>query len=128
MIKSRSGHKITFDDDKNQIVIEDGTGKGKITFDSDNNKIMIEAIKGDVCFQAPQGEIKIVAKEMELKATQNLEINAGAAMAWGTDASAKIGSSNITMSGSKVNLNGGNAQAPEAPTAEPKDVEDPYGS
>ncbi len=127
MIKSRSGHKITFDDDKNQIVIEDGTGKGKITFDSGSNKVTIEALQGDVCFQAPQGDMKIVAQSAEFKATQNLEINAGAAMAWGTDASATIGSASITMSGAKVNFNGGSAQSPQAPTATPKDVDDPYG-
>jgi phage baseplate assembly protein gpV len=129
VVKSRAGSKITFDDDKMQIIIEDGGGKGRITFDSNNNKIIIEALEGDVCFQSPQGDMKIVAKSAELKATQNLEIHAGSEMAWGTDASAKInGGSSVTMSGAKVNLNCGVAQAPQAPQATPKDVDDPYGS
>jgi uncharacterized protein involved in type VI secretion and phage assembly len=128
MIKSRGGSKITFDDDKNQVVIEDGAGKGKITLDADNNKIIIEALDGDVCFQSPQGDMKIVAQTMELKAQQNIDIHAGANMTWGTDATAKISGSDVTLSGSTTNLNCGNAQAPEAPQTNPEDVEDPYGS
>jgi uncharacterized protein involved in type VI secretion and phage assembly len=129
VIKSRQGSKITFDDEKNQLIIEDGTGNGKITFDADKNKIIIEAIKGDVCFQSPTGEMKIVTKSMELKGGTNIEIHAGQAMAWGTDAGAKInGSGGVTLSGSKVNINCGSASAPAAPTSDPKDVEDPYGS
>lgn len=129
VIKSRQGSKITFDDDKMMIIIEDGTGKGKITFDSNANKIIIEALEGDVCFQAPQGDMKIVAKSAELTASSSVEIHAGGAMKWGTDAGAKInGGGGVTMSGAKSNSNCGNASAPAAPTADPKDVADPYGS
>ena len=129
VIKSRQGSKITFDDDKNQLIIEDGTGNGKITFDAEKNKILIEAIKGDVCFQCPTGEMKVVTKSIELKGGTNIEIHAGQAMAWGTDAGAKInGSGGVTMSGSKVNINCGSASAPAAPSSTPKDIDDPYGS
>ncbi|HUS27011.1 MAG TPA: phage baseplate assembly protein V [Kofleriaceae bacterium] len=129
IIKSRQGSKITFDDDKNQLIIEDGGGIGIITFDAGSNKITIEAKQGDVCFQAPKGEIKVVAKSAEIKGGSNLEIHSGKATAWGSDAGVKInGSGGVTMSGSKVNLNCGVAQAPSAPSASPKDVEDPYGS
>ena len=128
VIKSRAGSKITFDDDQMKIIIEDGGGKGRITFDSNNNKIIIEALEGDVCFQSPTGDMKIVAKTAELKATQNLEVHAGSDMKWGTDATAKVNGSSVTLSGAKVNMNCGAAQAPQAPTASPKDVDDPYGS
>jgi uncharacterized protein involved in type VI secretion and phage assembly len=128
VIKSRSGSKITFDDKEMKIIIEDGTGKGKITFDSNENKIIIEAIKGDVCFQSPQGDMQIVAKEIEMKAGTNIEIHAGSKMDWGSGAKTEVKASSITMTGSKSNHNCGNAQAPQAPTSDPKDVEDPYGS
>jgi uncharacterized protein involved in type VI secretion and phage assembly len=128
MIKSRAGSKITFDDDQLKLIIEDGTGKGRITFDSNANKVTIESLAGDVCLQAPTGDIKIVAKEAEFKAGSNLEIHAGSAMAWGTDAKATIKGSDVTLSGSKSNDNCGSAQAPAAPTASPQDVADPYGS
>jgi uncharacterized protein involved in type VI secretion and phage assembly len=129
VIKSREGNKITFDDDKMQLIIEDGGGSGKITIDANANKITIEAIKGDVCFQAPKGEMKIVAKSASFKASSNVEIHAGGAMAWGTDAACNIsGGSGTTMSGSKVNINCGSASSPSAPSASPQDVPDPYGS
>ena len=128
MIKSRQGSKVTFfDDDSPKITIEDGTGKGRITIDAQNNKIIIEALEGDVCLQSPQGEMKIVAKEATLEAKQNLEIHAGAAMAWGAGTSARINGESVTISGAMVNVNSGMAQMPAAPTAEPKDVDDPYG-
>ena len=131
VIKSRAGSRIVFDDssDTPQIVIEDGAGKGRITIDAKNNKIIIEALNGDVCFQAPQGDVTIVAKTAELKATQNVEINAGSAMAVGTDGAAKIdGGPTLTFSGAKANQNCGNSSAPSAPSASPQDVADPYGS
>jgi len=130
VIKSRQGSRVLFDDgDSPKVVIEDGAGKARITIDSQNNKIIIESLQGDVCFQSPQGEMKINAQSAELKATQNLEIHAGSAMAWGTDSSAKVnGGGSVTLSGSQVNMNCGNAQAPQAPETDPKDIDDPYGS
>ncbi|MEO8699193.1 MAG: phage baseplate assembly protein V [Kofleriaceae bacterium] len=128
VIKSRAGSKITFDDEEMKIVIEDGTGKAKITFDSNAKKIIIEAMVGDVCFQAPTGDIQIVAKEAEFIASKSLEIHAGSNMAWGSGAGVTIKSSNVTMSGSKGNANCGTASMPAAPTSEPKDVDDPYKS
>jgi uncharacterized protein involved in type VI secretion and phage assembly len=128
MIKSRQGNKITLDDEKKLIVMEDGTGKAKITFDSEKNKLIIEAVKGDVCFQSPTGDTQIVAKEIEMKAGTNIEIHAGSKMDWGSGASVYVKANAITMSGSKANGNCGNAQAPQAPTSDPQDVADPYGS
>lgn len=128
VLKSRLGSKITFDDDKKQLIIEDGVGKGKITFDSQANKITIEAIDGDVCFQTPADDMTIVAQSIEMTASTNLEIHAGDAMQWGAGGSATIKSSGTTLSGSKVNTNCGSAQMPNAPTTSPQDVPDPYGS
>jgi uncharacterized protein involved in type VI secretion and phage assembly len=128
LVKSRAGSKVTFDDsDSPMITIEDGSGKGKITFDAKNNKIILEAIEGDVCLQAPTGDLTIVAKEMTLEAQQNVEIYAGATMAWGAGQSAKVNGQSVTISGAMVNINSGMAQMPEAPTADPQDVDDPYG-
>ena len=128
VLKSRAGNKITFDDDKEQLIIEDGLQKGRITIDAKANKIVIEAIDGDVCFQTPADDMTIVAKSIELTAKTNLEIHAGDAMAWGAGGSATIKSSGTTLSGSKVNTSCGSAQMPAAPTTSPQDVADPYGS
>lgn len=128
VIKSREGSKVTLDDTegKEKFVIEDGKGKAKITFDCEKEKIVFEAVEGDVCLQAPAGDIQILAKEAELTAKQNVEIHAGSKMQWGSDTTLTIKSSSVTMSGSKANWNCGVAQMPQAPTATPKDVTDPY--
>ena len=129
VIKSRAGSRVMFDDsDSPKVVIEDGGGKGRITFDSANNKIIIEALDGDVCFQAPNGKIQIVAKSAQLQATQNLQVHAGSDIQIGSSAAIKIGSAADAFSGAQLNQNCGNAQAPTAPSADPKDVDDPYGS
>lgn len=129
MIKSRQGSQILFDDDKKQIVIKDGSGKGCITIDAGANKITIESLEGDVCFQAPKGEIKIVAKAMTLDAQTNVEIHAGTDMKWGAGSKTTIKSGgSVVLAGSKQNSNCGVAQAPAKPSATPKDVADPYGS
>jgi uncharacterized protein involved in type VI secretion and phage assembly len=128
VIRSREGSKITFDDEQEKMIFEDAKTKGKIEIDAKANKITIESMSGDVCLQAPTGDVTIVAKEMELKAGANLEIHAGSAMAWGTDGKATVKGSDVTLSGSTSNDNCGSAQAPPAPTANPQDVADPYGS
>ncbi len=128
VLKSRLGSKVTFDDEKEQLIIEDGVQKGKITIDAKANKITIEALDGDVCFQSPKDDMTIVANSIEMTATQNVEIHAGDAMQWGAGGSATIKSSSTTLSGSKVNANGGGSQMPQAPTTSPQDVPDPYGS
>ncbi len=129
MIKSRSGSKITFDDDKNTLTIEDGKGVGKIILDAENKKITIEALQGDVCFQSPTGDTVIFAKEIEMKATDNVEVHAGSNMSWGSGGKTDLGGGqSMTMSGSKANGNCGTAQMPTAPQPDPKEVADPYGS
>lgn len=127
MIKSRAGSKITFDDDEMKLVIEDGEGKGRITLDADGNKIIIEALEGDVCFQAPEGEVRIVAKSAKIQATSNVEVHAQNKMTWGSKANVNIqGNGGVTMSGAKVNIQCGSAEAPKAPEASPEDIADPY--
>ena len=129
VIKSREGSRVLFDDDEDKIVIEDGKGKGRITLDAKNNKIIIEALEGDVAFQAPTGEMKIVTKETVIKAGQNLEANIGSTIGIGTDAQLELkGTSLLQLTGGPlVNLNSGGS-APGKATAEPVDVEDKYGS
>jgi uncharacterized protein involved in type VI secretion and phage assembly len=129
VLKSRKGSKITFDDDKQQLIIEDGCGKGKITFDSQANKITIEALDGDVCFQSPNDEMTIVAQGgIELNASKNIEIHAGDQILLGAQ-TINVKGGNVTISSSgQVNGNCGKAQAPTAPTTALNEaVPDPIG-
>jgi uncharacterized protein involved in type VI secretion and phage assembly len=129
VIKSRAGSRVLFDDgDSSKVVIEDGSGKGRITLDSSNNKITIEALDGDVCLQAPTGKIQIVATSVQVRATQNLQVHAGSDIQIGSSQSITISGQTDGFSGSQLNQNCGNAQAPVAPSADPQDVDDPYGS
>lgn len=129
VIKSRAGSKITFDDDKEQLIIEDGTGCGVITFDAKANKIIFEAKKGDVCFQAPKDLMQISAKEASFEAKSgNVEIVAGSNMSLGSDAKVTVKGQAVTISGSKGNANCGSASMPSAPSPSPQDIADPYGS
>ena len=129
MIKSRGGSKITFDDENNKITIEDGEGKGSIEIDAENNKITITALEGDVCFQTPEGDMIVVAKTATFTATNNIEIHSGDAMQWGSGGSVTInGENGVLLTGNNIDMNCAVAEMPEAPEADPQDVEDPYGS
>ena len=129
MIKSREGSKVTFDDELDQIVIEDGTGKGKLTFDAKNNKMIFEALEGDFCIQAPIGELKIISKETQLKAGESIIANIGTTVAVGTDQKLLLkGTSLVQLTGGQdVSFNSG-GEAPQAQTPDPQEVADKYGS
>lgn len=129
VIKSRQGSRVMFDDDKDQIFVEDGTGKGKITLDAKNNKIIIEALVGDIAIQAPTGELKIVTKETVITAGQNIEGNVGASVSIGSDAKLDIkGQSLMQLTGGPNVLVNSGGSGPSAADASPVDVADPYGS
>ena len=127
MIKSRAGSKITFDDENEKLIIEDGGGAGIITIDSKANKIMFEAKKGDVCVQSPKDDSTLCADSAEFAASSNLEIHAGSDIKVGTDADGTLKGSDATLSGSTANFNCGNSSMPSAPSTSPQDVPDPYG-
>jgi uncharacterized protein involved in type VI secretion and phage assembly len=129
LIKSRQGSRLIFDDEKDLIIVEDGTGKGRITIDAKNNKIIIEALAGDVAIQAPTGELKIVAKEAQWKAGTNVEGHIGSTLGVGTNAACNIkGSSLLQLTGGPlVNINSGGS-APSAASASPQEIPDKYGS
>jgi phage baseplate assembly protein gpV len=129
VIKSRQGSRVVFDDDKDQIIIEDGTGKGRITLDAANNKIIIEALDGDVAIQSPLGEMKIVTKESAWTAGENFVANIGTSLGVGTTAMCDIkGQALLQLSGGPhVNIRSGGI-APAPAIAIPEDVPDKYGS
>jgi uncharacterized protein involved in type VI secretion and phage assembly len=130
VIKSRQGSRIVFDDESDVMILEDGARSGRITFDANAKTITIEALEGDVCIQSPKGTMTIVAKQVELKAGQNVELHAGSGLRWNTEKSATVDAgASVTLSGSNVHLKpNAKPAAPAAPTASPKPVDDPYGS
>lgn len=99
MIKTRSGHMIKFSDKAGEEKIEiiDSSESNKVVIDAKENKITIESA-ADIDLKAPDGKVTIDAKEVEIKTSDKMTIDAGA------DAEIKSGA-NVNVEGSMINLN-----------------------
>ncbi|MBW2661782.1 MAG: phage tail protein, partial [Deltaproteobacteria bacterium] len=99
IIKSRSGHIISLNDEdgKEKIEIIDKSEKNSIIFDTAENTITITTDK-DITLSAPQGTIKLDAQNVEVKSSADTKIEAGAGM----DVQA---SSTMNIKGATVNIN-----------------------
>lgn len=111
LIKSRSGHLIVLDDtkDKEQIVIQDKTGKNRIVIDCEKNAMTIEVEK-DLTIQAKgkisvksDEDIKIECKNLEIKTQQDYKVDAGANCAIQAKAKGEMGA----KSGLELNCSAG---------------------
>jgi uncharacterized protein involved in type VI secretion and phage assembly len=98
-IKTRSGHVIRLDDTdgKEKIEIADKTGKNSIVFDTAKNTLTITSGQ-DVILSATQGSIKLDAQKIQIKASADVAIEAGAGM----DVKA---SGAMNIKGATVNIN-----------------------
>jgi uncharacterized protein involved in type VI secretion and phage assembly len=125
--QSREGSRVEFDDDKGTITFEDGGGVAKVTITTEN-KITFEAIKGDVCIQAPSKDLNVVAKDIEMVAQQNFNLQSGKALTIGCGGKAEFRSSSmLTVQGARLDLNPGSAKQAKEAKAECEDVPDPIG-
>ncbi len=125
VIVSRQGSRIEFDDDNGTVTLSDGAGLGKIVI-SKENTISLEASSGDVCIQAPNGELNIVANEVQINGSRNLHLEAqsGIDMGCGGDLSLK-GGSMLKVAGQSVDVNSGGVTGPDGGQAECEEVPDP---
>ena len=73
VFKSKTGHKVTFEDDQGFIQIEDGGGIGTIKIDAKGNKIEITAKQGCGAFQA-KDELIILAGEIAITAKRDMTV------------------------------------------------------
>jgi uncharacterized protein involved in type VI secretion and phage assembly len=126
VIKSRAGSKVVFDDEKEQLVIEDGKSFGRITFDAKANKVTLESLQGDVAIQAPQGEVLIKGADIEMTAGTNLEVHAGSDIKYG-GATIKMNGSTVSYGSSQINVNNGGS-GPASVEGTVDEIADPYGS
>ena len=125
-LMSREGSKIIFDDDKGTVTIEDGGGEGKIII-SKENKITIEASGGDVCIQAPSGELNIVANELKSEGSENYHLETKSGTNIGSDGAMTIKSSMLQCVGSTVDLNPGGVTDAQKTEDSCEEVPDPLG-
>jgi uncharacterized protein involved in type VI secretion and phage assembly len=91
-IKSRSGHVVRLDDTegKEKIEVIANDGKRKIVIDTSGEKIQIICDTGDVEVSAKKGTVKVEAETVEVKATKDMNLEAGGTM---------------TIKGATVNIN-----------------------
>jgi len=126
-IVSRTGSYIEFDDDKGTVTLTDGGGIGKIEI-SKENKITIEASEGDICIQAPAGELNIVADKITGKGSMKGLIDCAGGLNIGGDGKVTYkGSMSAKVECTNTGLNPGGVTAPKAASASPEDVADPIG-
>jgi uncharacterized protein involved in type VI secretion and phage assembly len=99
VIKSRSGHVIRLNDEngKEKIEIIDTSTKNSIVFDTAINTITITTGK-DIKLLASQGTITLEAQNIDIKASADTKIDAGA----GIDVKA---SATMNIKGATVNIN-----------------------
>lgn len=78
LIKSRSGHTITFDDTKDaeKITIVDSTGKNTVVIDSKENVITLTSA-GDLLLKASDGDVSIQCQGLSIDAQRAVSIKAG---------------------------------------------------
>lgn len=79
VIVSRSGHLLKLDDTSGaeKIEITDGSGKLHVVLDSAAGRVEVTADSGDVQVKAPSGAVSVEAKQISLKATDSVTIEAG---------------------------------------------------
>lgn len=125
VIKSKKGHKITFDDDKKTMTFEDGGGVGVFGIDSQKNMVSFQAKQGDVTLQAKE-MLQILAKEIKIKASGKVDL---CGKATGVDASAaaiKIKADGIiNIKGSQVDFHPGGVPQAAAASGSVADAPDP---
>jgi uncharacterized protein involved in type VI secretion and phage assembly len=107
LIKSRSGHciRLTDEDNKEKIEIEDKTGKNKIVIDTASNTITITTEK-DLKLSAAKGQITLAAKTIVLEAQDKLELKSSGSAKLEAQSSLDAKASGTTnIKGGTVNIN-----------------------
>src|SRR5689334_11111979 len=105
LIKSRSGHRIIFDDKQGaeKVVIVDKTRKNKIILDSANKLIKIES-DGDIEIKAKTNLI-MHANALKIGASERIEAKTSSLLAHSTKTFGLKASSGITIGGGTTTIN-----------------------
>ena len=125
VVKSKTGHKITFEDVEEFILIEDGGGIGSIKIDAKNNKIEMTAKQGDVAIQCKEdlqilaGEVQVTAKGTADLMGKSTGVNAS------STASFKINGNMVALKGSTIDINPGGVAKADKATGTVSEAPDP---
>lgn len=76
MLKTRSGHTLSFDDRKGGELIRlvDSSGKHHIEIDVKNDRIVIEAESGDLTLRSKDGTLTLDCKKLDIKASESASL------------------------------------------------------
>jgi uncharacterized protein involved in type VI secretion and phage assembly len=99
VIKSRSGHLIKLNDaaGNESVEIVDASGKNSIVIDTAQDTITITAGK-DMVLAAPQGALRLAAKQIEIKSSADAKLAAGGGLEVTSGAT-------LVVKGATVNIN-----------------------
>lgn len=80
--RSRAGHLLKFDDTSGaeRIEIEGKGGTQKLVIDVSGKKIELSCSSGDIAVSAPSGKLTIDAKQVEIRASTTMKLEAQGAM------------------------------------------------
>jgi phage protein D/phage baseplate assembly protein gpV len=108
IIKTTSGHTVTFDDspDSPSITIVDKTAKNKIHLDSKQNKITI-TVEGDMDLLASKGNINLKGRTVNVEASDSLRMKGTQTQVEGTSTMKVRGATTDVEANAKLSLNGG---------------------
>lgn len=123
-ITSRSGARIIFDDDAGTLTLESADKKSRVVLDK-ANKITFEAQSGDVCIQAPQGTLEVVANEVALNASQACHLESLGGLALEGKSKVTIGGQMLQVHAQEIGLNSKAPAAPEKAQDKSEAVPDP---
>lgn len=120
---SRAGSVVILDDAEKTITIRDGKGKGEIVIKDKN--ITFESAGGDVCIQAPSGELNVVAKEIVADAKANFHLQSGSGINLSAGATVEAKAPSLQVIGASVGLNPGGVAKANKASAKTESVADP---
>lgn len=102
---SSSGHAITLNDEKKNIVIQDSSGEDYLLFDHDKGKITLETENGDIDVLCKNGTFNLEAKEITTKSTTTATHEATNEMTHKSKSVVINGSSQVDVDGGTIYLN-----------------------
>jgi phage baseplate assembly protein gpV len=117
VIKSKSGHRIIFDDTEGseRLVVVDSTGKNKIVLDAANDSLTIDSA-GDIELKAMSGKVMVHGKTVKMTSKMGIT-GQGKSLSCSGQTMNVNGSGMLSLSGGSVMLNPGGGGSPVSVTA-----------
>ncbi len=109
VIKSRSGHRLIFDDTEGaeRVILVDSTKKNKVVLDTANKTVTVESADGDIEIKASKGAL-LHGQDVNVTTTGTLKGKGNTKLVVATKASINVkASGNVNLKASNTSLNGG---------------------